>query len=231
MKNKSLSCIILDDEPLAVRLLEEYASKIPFLEVLYSGTNAFEAMKVLNHNEVDLVFIDIQMPELTGIEFMELFDKKNNFIITSAYPHYALDSFRFRVIDFVLKPITFNRFYQSINKFLSWKETFHSTDEEDFLIVKADRKHYKIDLKSIIYIESLKDYIRIHTGKEKIMMLENMKDIVQKLPSSQFLRIHRSYIIAKSQVKLVEGNRIQLLNQEYIPIGETYKEKVLNWLK
>lgn len=98
-------------------------------------------------------------------------------------------------------------------------------------MVKADRKHYKIDLKSIIYIESLKDYIRIHTGKEKIMMLENMKDIVQKLPSSQFLRIHRSYIIAKSQVKLVEGNRIQLLNQEYIPIGETYKEKVLNWLK
>jgi len=231
MKNKSLSCVILDDEPLAVRLLEEYASKIPFLEALYSGTNAFEAIKVLNQNEVDLVFIDIQMPELTGIEFMELFDKKNNFIITSAYPQYALDSFRFRVIDFILKPITFNRFYQSIDKFLSWKEAFHSTQEEGFLIVKADRKHYKIDLKSIIYIEGLKDYIRIHTDKEKIMTLENMKDIIQKLPSGQFLRIHRSYIVAKSQIKLVEGNRIQLLNQENLPIGETYKEEVLKWLK
>src|SRR5690606_27384493 len=124
MKNKSLSCIILDDEPLAGRLLEEDASKIPCVEVLYCGTNAFEAMTGLNQNEVDLVFIDMQMPEVTGIEFMELFDKKNHLIISSAYPHYALDSFRFRVIHFALKPITFTRFYQSINQFLPWKETF-----------------------------------------------------------------------------------------------------------
>ncbi|MDA3615912.1 LytR/AlgR family response regulator transcription factor [Polluticaenibacter yanchengensis] len=227
---KKINCIILDDEPFAVKLIADYASKIPQLKVLYAGSDVFKSIEVLNTETVDLVFIDIQMPQLTGIELMDMFNQKHHFIITSAYSEYALDVFRFQVIDYLLKPITFNRFYQGVEKFIRWQDAFQSRETDNFLFVKADRKHYKIAIDDILYIESLKDYICIHTPSEKIMVLENMKDILDKLPQNSFIRIHRSYIIPKSKIKIIEGNMIRMLNGETLPIGETYRKLVSEWL-
>lgn len=227
---KKINCIILDDEPFAVKLMADYASKVPRLNVLYADSDVFKAIEILNNETVDLVFIDIQMPQLTGIELMQMFNQKHNFIVTTAYTDYALDVFQFHVIDYLLKPIVFNRFYQSVEKFIRWQETFQNQDSEDFLLVKADRKHYKIATANILYIEGLKDYIRIHTKGEKIMVLENMKDILEKLPVNQFVRIHRSYIIPKNKIKIIDGNQIQLISGEQLPIGETYRKLVSDWL-
>ncbi len=230
--NKKINCIILDDEPFAVKLIADYASKISRLNVLYADSDVFKAIEVLNTESVDLIFIDIQMPQLTGIELMQMFNQKYNFIITSAYPQYALEAFQFHVIDYLLKPITFNRFYQSVEKFIRWQETFQVQEKvgEDYLFVKADRKHYKIALSDILFIEGLRDYIRIHTNDEKIMALENMKDILEKLPSNQFIRIHRSYIIPKDKIKVIDGNQIIMKSGNALPIGETYRKLVSEWL-
>jgi len=227
---KKINCILLDDEPFAVKLLADYASKIPQLNVLYAGCDVFEAIEVLNTETVDLVFIDIQMPQLTGIELMQMFNQKHNFIITSAYPEYALDAYQFHVIDFLLKPVTFNRFYQSVEKYNRWQETFQDQETDHFLFVKADRKHYKIATDTILYIEGLKDYIRIHTTTEKIIVLENMKDILDKLPKNRFFRIHRSYIVPMSKIKVIEGNQVQMTNGIYLSIGETYRKLVNEWI-
>lgn len=227
---KKINCIILDDEPFAVQLLADYASKIPQLHVLYADSDVFQAIEVLNKETVDLIFIDIQMPQLTGIELMQMFNHKHNFIITSAYPQYALEAYQFHVIDFIVKPVTFNRFYQSVEKYNRWQETFQQQDTDNFLFVKADRKHYKIATDSILFIEGLKDYIRIHTPGEKIMVLENMKDIIEKLPVSQFVRIHRSYIIPLNKMKVIEGNQVQMSDGTFLPIGETYRKLVADWL-
>ena len=150
---KKINCIILDDEPFAVKLMADYASKVPRLNVLYADSDVFKAIEILNNETVDLVFIDIQMPQLTGIELMQMFNQKHNFIVTTAYTDYALDVFQFHVIDYLLKPIVFNRFYQSVEKFIRWQETFQNQDTEDFLLVKAERKHYKIATDNILYIE------------------------------------------------------------------------------
>jgi len=227
---KKITCILLDDEPLAVKLIADYASKIPQLHVLYAGCDVFKAIEVLNSETVDLVFIDIQMPQLTGIELIRMFDQKHNFIITSAYPEYALDAYQFHVIDFLLKPVTFQRFYQSIEKYNRWQETFQQQETDNFLFVKADRKHYKVATDSILYIEGLKDYIRIHTDTEKIIVLENMKDILDKLPNNQFARIHRSYIVSLGRIKVIEGYQVQLANGVYLSIGETYRKLMNEWI-
>lgn len=227
---KKINCIILDDEPLAVKLIADYASKMPQLNVLYADSDVFQAIEVLNNESVDLIFLDIQMPQLTGIELMQLFNQKHNFIIISAYPEYALDTYQFHVIDFLLKPVTYNRFYQSVEKYLRWQETFQDDEDNAFLFVKADRKHYKIATESILYIEGLKDYIRIHTDTEKIMVLENMKDILEKLPHNKFARIHRSYIVPMSRIRVIEGNQIQLTDGKYLSIGETYRKLVNEWI-
>lgn len=227
---KKINCIILDDEPFAVQLLADYASKIPQLNVLYADSDVFEAIEVLNKKTVDLIFIDIQMPQLTGIELMQMFNHKHNFVITSAYPQYALEAYQFHVVDFIVKPITFNRFYQSVEKYNRWQETFQQQDTDNFLFVKADRKHYKIATDNILFIEGLKDYIRIHTPGEKIMVLENMKDIIEKLPANQFVRIHRSYIIPLNKIKVIEGNQVQMSDGSFLPIGETYRKLVAEWL-
>ncbi len=226
-----INCIVLDDEPYALKLIEDYASKIPKLNILFAGSDVYAAIKVLNDETIDLIFLDIQMPQITGIELMKLFNEKHNFIIISAYPEFALDSYRFHVIDFLLKPVTFHRFYQSVEKYIRWQKTFQNAKTTDFLMVKADRKYYKIAFDSILHIEGMKDYIRIHTNSDKIMVLENMKDILAQLPTNQFVRIHRSHIISLNKIKVIEGNRIQMTNDIVLPIGETYRTHIHEWIK
>ncbi|RZJ70594.1 LytTR family DNA-binding domain-containing protein [Flavobacterium sp.] len=228
---KKINCLIIDDEPLAVQLLEAHAGKVPSLNILFAGSDVFKAIEVIKSNEVDLIFVDIQMPEITGLELMKLFDNKHNFVITSAYMEYAVEAFQYHVVDYLVKPISFNRFFQAVEKFARWQETFRASNAVDHLMVKADRKHYKIAFADILYIEGLKDYIRIHTKDEKIMALENMKDILEKLPSDKFMRVHRSFIIPTDKVKMLDGNRIQMQNHEFIPIGETYRKPVSSWFE
>lgn len=229
--NTKIKCVIVDDEPLAVQLINNYAQQHSSLDVIYAGSDINQVISILNVEKIDLIFLDIQMPQMTGVELMQLFDEQYNFIITSAYPEYALDAFKFHVIDYLLKPITFSRFYQAVDKFIQWKMVFQSSSFDDYIFVRADRKYHKIVFSEIDYIEGLRDYIRIHVNGEKIMVLENLKTILDKLPSNRFVRIHRSYIISIDKIKLIEGNRIQLNNHEFVPIGDTYKQIVLQFIK
>lgn len=219
-----ITCIILDDESFAVQLLEDYASKLPELKVVYAGCEAYKVVELLKSQTIDLVFIDLQMPELSGMELMKMFGSEHNFVITSAYQQYALDAFHFNVIDFLLKPVTFQRFYQSVQKYLQWRESFTKLSKTDHFFVKADRKQYRVNISSILFIEGLKDYFRIHTEDDKLVVHGNLKDILDELPKDQFIRIHRSYIIPIKRIKVIDGNRIILENGTKLSIGETYKK-------
>lgn len=218
-----INCIILDDEPLAVELLKKHASENENLNVLFATTEVFEAIDFLKNNKVEVIFTDIQMPELTGIQLMKILDKSQKFIVTTAYPNYALESFNFHVIDYLLKPITKERFDLAVKKYT---ELFAQqvTNSTSYLFVKADGKQVKINFSDLIYVEGLKDYIRIHTKNEKIMVLETMKSFENKLPIN-FKRIHRSYIINLDFLTSIDGNSVYL-NQKIIPIGETYRKDI-----
>lgn len=225
MKNP-INCIILDDEPFAVQLLEDYAEKTPALRLVYAGSDAYKVVEILNTQSIDLVFIDLQMPDLSGMELMKMFNSQHNFIITSAYQEYALEAFEFNVVDFLVKPVSFQRFHQSVQKFLQWRETFTPDREKDHIFVKAERKLYRIPVDSVLYIEGLKDYIRIHTTDEKLVVYENMKDILVKLPRDEFIRIHRSFIIPLKKIRVIEGNRIWIQDSIKLPVGETYRKRL-----
>lgn len=222
----TIICAILDDEPFAVRLLEDYVRKTERLELVYAGSDAHTIIHLIHKEKVDLVFLDIQMPNLNGMDVMDMVKVNQNFIITSAYQEYALDAFKFNVIDFLLKPISYAQFYKSIQKYIQWEKSFYSKIQEEHIFVKADRKHFRIPIQSITYIEGLKDYIRIHTEREKIVVYETMKGILKRLPENKFIRIHRSFIISFTRLKVMECHRIWLDNEVQLPIGETYKKRV-----
>ena len=226
MENRT-KIIILDDEPHAVRLLKDYAEKISTFKIIYSGNDTYKVLELFKEQSNILVFIDLQMPELSGLEIMQMNKSfQHNFIITSAYQEYALEAFKYKVIDFLVKPITFSRFHESVQKYLDWQNSFNATSKKSELYIKAERKIYRIIPEDIIYIEGLKDYIRIHIKGDKIIVYENMKDIIERLPNNKFLRIHRSYIIPIEKIKLLEGNRIWLYDDIRLPIGETYRKEI-----
>ena len=225
---KNVRCIILDDEPLAVELLKNYTSKLQRLEVVLATTNVFEVITYLQKNKVDLFFTDIQMPELSGIQMMELFNKDSQFIITSAYPNYALKSYEFRVVDYLLKPISFDKFHKAVTKFLDYSNEPNEPTAST-LFVKVDGKQVRLHTNEIYYIEGLSDYIRIHLKDERLIVHDTLRDFITKLPEHHFMRIHRSYIINLHQVKSIDGNLIQH-ELGLTPIGETYKNEVKNWI-
>ena len=173
---KKINCIILDDEPFAVKLMADYASKVPRLNVLYADSDVFKAIEILNTEVVDLVFIDIQMPELSGIQLMQMFNREHYFIVTTAYADYALESYDYRVIDYLLKPISFDKFHKSIQKFTDFVTLETNTNKH--LFVKVDGRQVKINPKDIIFIEGLSDYIRIHLPNERLIVLDNLKDLL-----------------------------------------------------
>lgn len=222
---KKIKCIILDDEPLAVELLKSYADKQLQLEVVLATTDVFEVIDYLQKQTVDLIFIDIQMPELSGIQVMQMFNKDNYFIVTTAYADYALESYDYRVVDYLLKPISFDKFHKSIQKFTD----FVTLENNTYLFVKVDGRQVKINPKDIIFIEGLSDYIRIHLPNERLIVLDNLKDFINKLPSKEFMRIHKSYIIQLDKIKSIDGNMIYH-DLGSTPIGETYKNEVKKWI-
>ncbi len=223
------SAIIVDDEYPARVLLNDYLSKIPSIHVAGIFKNALEASSFLQDNKVDMLFLDIQMPGLSGIELIRSLPVPTRIILTTAYPDYALEGFELSVTDYLLKPIRFERFLTAVNKAIHSLRTENASSENRTIIkIKADQKVHLVNPDDILYIEGLKEYVRIHFLTEKLVTLESLKNLESELPS-QFMRIHKSYIINTHKIKSVTGNQVEI-GDIYIPIGKTYREITLNEL-
>jgi two-component system, LytTR family, response regulator len=230
---KQYSCIIVEDEPLARKLLTDYISKVASIKLVKSFSNAIEALDFLRENEVDIMFCDIQMPEVTGITLLKLLKKKPLIILTTAYSEYALEGYELDVFDYIVKPISFERFLKSIEKgiarldasqpVLTEIKEIHISVAPDYIFVKDGTKLIKINLSEILYIEGLKDYVCIHTSTKKIVSLQTMKSLEISLPKEKFIRIHNSYIIAFEAINEIEKDRISI-GKTIIPISDTYKK-------
>ena len=219
---KRYNCIIIEDEPLALERTKEFTQKIPFLELLATFDNALDGLAFLKTREADILFLDINMDELTGVELLESSKIDCEVIITTAYQEYALKSFELNVTDYLLKPFDFNRFLQAVNK--AEYNLDHKTQQkqQNFIFVKTENRLEKIDLQNILYIEGMRDYRRIHTESKKIMTLQNFKEFEQIIPQNLICRVHKSYMVSISKIESIERNRIRIADQR-IPISETYK--------
>jgi len=230
-----MKCFIIDDEELARELLRVYCNKIPSLEISGVFSNALEAKKALKSQEVDLLLLDIQMPEMTGIEFVNGLNQRPLIIFTTAYSEFAIEGFELDVTDYLLKPFSFERFEKAITKaqeFLSFTNKHTGTEvksQKDYVVVKSEHKVYRMAHSDINYIQSLREYVAFYTNEGKTMSLGSLKSLEIELPSDKFMRVHKSYIIAKEKVKALEGNVLNI-GEEEIPIGPSYKEHVLQEL-
>jgi len=232
--------IIVDDEPLAQDVLETYVEKVPELNLVKKCNNALEANEVLKAEQIDLMFLDIQMPQLTGIDFLKTLSKPPLVIFTTAYPNYALDGFDLNALDYLLKPISLERFMKAANKAMEQIELQRkdaSTQEvplveegQDFIFVKADKKLIKVNYHDIVYIEGLKDYVIIRNEDSRVITLQTMKSLENKLPVEQFKRIHRSYIVNLERIDAIVGNMVEVKEKgqaKHLPIGKNYREELL----
>lgn len=236
--NLILKCCVIDDEPLARGLISSFVEKTPFLKLEKAFASASEAIKCILENDIDLIFLDIQMPELNGLELAKIIPPDCRIIFVTAFEKYALEGFRNNAIDYLLKPVSYAEFLSASNRALQWAElkaragaSAESADERH-IIVKSEYKLIQIDIEKILYIEGLKDYVKIYTedSQKCILSLMNMKTIEQRLPADRFLRVHRSFIVQKSKISVIERNRI-VFGNKYIPISETYKKAFSDYLQ
>jgi DNA-binding LytR/AlgR family response regulator len=237
MKTK---CLIIDDEPLARDLMRSHISKLENFEIVAECGDAMKAMQELRDKKVDLMFMDIQMPQITGIEFLKILKNPPKVIITTAYREYALDSFELDVVDYLLKPITFERFLKSVNKYyqVTQEEAQISApvaevslaQEEAFIYVKENKRVIKVNLNEILYIEGLSEYVQIYTDKKRIITKTSMTNLEEKLPNDSFLRIHKSFIVSMPRIEAFTAHTIEVPGKE-LPIGRSYKNSVLNALQ
>jgi DNA-binding LytR/AlgR family response regulator len=226
----TINCIVVDDEPPAIEILEKYIEKLPFLNRIASYDNSVEASIALQTQAVDLVFLDIQMPELSGIQLVKLLKGKSKVIFTTAHSQYAIEGYDNNVVDYLLKPISFERFFQACQKVMATMPTpLLQTNErpnEAYIFVKIQNKYVKLFLYEIVYIESMGNYLTVVTLNDKIVLHGSIRDFAAKIPETQFIRVHKSYIIATEYIKSVEGNQI-LLNygksEVKIPLGEVFR--------
>lgn len=219
-----LKCIIVDDEPLAISLLEHYVEKIPFLELVFSTENPIHALEYLQKNDSDLIFLDIQMPELTGINFMKIVGTNQKYILTTAYSEYALEGYEHNVVDYLLKPVSFERFQKSV---LKAQERFSFPQEENtHFFVKSSGQRHRVSFNEILYIESIKDYVNIRTENDEYIVLDTLKSMESQLPE-KFVRIHKSFIVNLDKVKSIGAKKVILPDDE-IPIGESYRAGLLD---
>lgn len=234
-----IRCLVVDDEPLALNILEDYIAKMPFLQLVKATTNPIEALTLVQAGEADLVFLDVQMPELTGIQFLKIANGKAKVILTTAYPQYALEGYELDVVDYLLKPIAFDRFYKAVQKAqgiinpsaaVSAPAAAAAQPQQqqpdflsDFIFVKTEHKIQKVYLHDILFIEGLKDYISIFTTNERIITLQNMKKMEDALPEKHFIRVHRSYIVSLDKIDSIERSRI-FIGDKVIPVGDTYRD-------
>jgi two-component system, LytTR family, response regulator len=245
----NLTCIIVEDEPLARQLLEQYVRKVPHLELLKAFSNPLEALDFLRNNDVDILFSDIQMPEITGITLLKILQKKPLIILTTAYSEYAIEGYELDVIAYLLKPITFEKFLKAVEKATQLKSEKMAVIEEKkainviasdivatqgvaqtilndiqpFIFVKDGTKLVKIRLPDILYIEGLKDYVSIYTREKKIVTLQTLKSLEAQLPDNQFIRIHNSYIVSLEGIDAIDKERVQI-GKSFLPISDTYRK-------
>ena len=221
-----LKCALVDDEPLALGLLESYVRKTDFLTLEGSYSSAVQAMSQLGEHPVDLLFLDIQMPELNGLEYSRMVPPTTRIVFTTAFQQYALDGYRVNALDYLLKPISYTDFLQAANRALQWFERSEQTPKErESIFIKSDYKLIQIELRHILYIEGLKDYIKIYEeGEPKpILSLMSMKAMEEMLPASRFIRVHRSFIVQKEKIRVIDRGRI-VFGKSYIPISDSYKQ-------
>lgn len=230
---KKLRCVIVDDEPLASEGLAKYMEVIDYLELVAIAENPIELNKILENEPIDLIFLDIQMPYMTGLDFLKIKTNLPMVILTTAYPNYALEGFAFDVVDYLLKPITFNRFFKATNKAkdlynLKNQKTENSIQntEPNYLFIKCESKYEKILIDEILFVQALQNYVTIHTTKGKFLTLLPLKTVDEYLEASQFLRIHKSYLVAISKIDSVESNEITIKNHQ-IPVSRNLREQVL----
>lgn len=220
------TCIIIEDEPLALEKTKDFVNKVPFLYLSATFDNALTGLTYLNNNKVDLLFLDINMDELSGIELLESSTITSQVIITTAYQEYALKGYELKITDYLLKPFTFNRFLQAVNKAQENLSQRSVTKTVDFIFVKTENRLEKIMINDILYIEGMRDYLRIHTAGKKIMTLQSFNDLEKLIPAHLVCRVHKSYMVAINKIESIERGRIKIANQ-LIPISDTYKELFL----
>jgi len=229
-----IRCLAVDDESYASDIIAAFINKTPFLELAGTTTNAFEALNMVQEGKVDLVFLDIQMPELTGIQFLKICGGKCKVILTTAYPEYALEGFELDVVDYLLKPISYERFYKAVSKaqqilsptLVAQPEIIQQPAQgNDFIFIKGDTKNkfIKVNYADILYIEGLKNYVSVYTANQRIITYQALRELETELPKPPFYRIHKSYIISIEKIKMIDGNTV-FINDQAIPVGETYKE-------
>ncbi|MDX2001458.1 MAG: LytTR family DNA-binding domain-containing protein [Chitinophagales bacterium] len=231
-----IKCITVDDEPLALTLLDDYIAKVPFLELSKACKSSFDALQVLQNESIDLMFLDVKMPDVSGIQFLKTIRQRPMVVLTTAYDEYALEGYDLDLIDFLLKPIPFERFLKAVNKVFELHQLKHKPNTNlegfqqpafekiDHLFVKEGYKTIRLPLNEILYIEGFKDYIKIYTETMKpVLTLLNLKWIIEKLPVNDFVRIHRSYIVSISKIELIERNRVRIKGKD-LPIGDFYRD-------
>lgn len=243
-----MNVIIVDDEPLALDVLETYISRMPDLHLVARCQNAFEANEALKMHEVDLMFLDIQMPQLTGIEFLKTLARPPMVIFTTAYSQYAVEGFELNAIDYLMKPISMDRFMKAVNKAQEQYDLHHGEgdktpieatptpdpDAPDYIFVKSDKKLIRVKFSEILYIEGLKDYVIIKLENTRVISLQTMKSLEDKLPVSQFVRIHRSYIVSMDKIHAIVGNMVEIIEKnapKHLPIGKNYRDELLEMIE
>ncbi|MBP1840960.1 LytR/AlgR family response regulator transcription factor [Formosa algae] len=242
METLILSCVIVDDEPMALNLVESYVEKTPFLALKKKCSSAIDAMEYLQTETADVLFLDIQMPDLTGLELSKMVSKDTRIIFTTAFDQYALEGFKVEALDYLLKPFDYAEFLNAANKARTWfnllkgstsdtVKTPPTTDKKEFLFVKSEYKQLRIKLADVQYFEGLKDYIKIwiKDNPKPILTLMSLKSLEEELPSSEFMRVHRSFIVSLKNIEVVERSQI-IINKQRITVSEQYKPKFLEFI-
>ena len=231
---RKLRCCVIDDEPLALELIKSYVEKTPFLEFVDAFSSASLAVKTIIESNIDLLFLDIQMAELNGIEFARVVPARCRIVFITAFPQYAVEGFRANALDYLLKPVSYTEFLEAANKAMMWFKLVESSEnvgnEQKHIIVKSEYKLLQIPIDDITYIEGLKDYVRIFLDNgTSVMSLMSLRTMELGLPSSRFMRVHRSFIVQTSKIKVIERNRI-VFGKQYIPISDTYKSEFMDYV-
>jgi DNA-binding LytR/AlgR family response regulator len=234
-----LRCLIIDDEPLAQDILVQYISDCPSLELLQVFSDAIAAGEFLQNHKADLLFLDINMPRLSGISFVRTLTQPLLIIFTTAYPEFAAEGFESDAVDYLLKPISFQRFLKSVNKAIEWAEFRKNRENEpeiipamnqDYILLRADKRIHKVNFEDILFFESTGDYIKVHTREKKLVIHETFRKLITQLPEHLFIRVHKSFIVSQARIRLIDGNQVDVAGQ-MIPIGLVYKEGLLAKLR
>lgn len=225
-----LRCVIIDDEPLAIDLLKSYVEQTPYLELAATFENPLAAMETIRSGNIQVLYLDINMPQISGLEFSKTLPASTRIIFTTAYEQYAIEGFRLNALDYLLKPISYTEFLHASNKAFEWFKLV-DTNEASSIFIKSGYRMEKVELSDILYIENQKDYVKFHLEgvSEPVSSLMSMQSLEEKLPPKQFMRVHRSFIVNLNKIKTIERNCI-VFGKEYIPVSDTYKDRFMDFL-